>query len=618
MSLLTTWKYALCLLCCLVITGVPVPAQFPVSGSPHQRLAGALARWQAGYLSDTAYLRAVDSIAPQLLNDDSLGQELATYRQIAFSKKDLGKYRMWYYRYMAIYSLNKNKSGSAVYYSERNNEEAVRIGVFEKEGIPHSDMFAMAVYLQNNDYPRVISKYNTLQPQIEKLSAAIPSGKISGEQTFVALGILSNGVIAYLRTGDTTHANEGIALYQRMLEHINSQPEKYKHYLTHYHYEYYTIRYEQARRRGQSDSADKYLHMSIGEVQSSDYIKHLQASAEANTYSDALGFYSDQGKRDSVRHFLHLLRSIPDSLIHFAGLEQFDLLEGESKLLAAEGKYQDAYFALRKLYQVKDSAFHAVSADKDNNLYALAEAENTRNELIRSETKQRQAEKLSFLLIFLFTLLTFGGIGGFFIYRSSQRQRMLNLRLGLARNFHDEIGPMLLYANTLAKKELESNNSLRLEELKSQIMYVMEAVRGISHDLKSNELSTVHTFYKDITEALEKIRTSTGIDFTIRMSAGNRILSHLQNTHLRKIIDELVSNSIKHGVCSMITLHIKTTDQRLLLHYLDNGKGMAPDKPADGIGMQNMKERTNLLNGEFQVHNTYPDGYSIDISIPLL
>jgi signal transduction histidine kinase len=45
---------------------------------------------------------------------------------------------------------------------------------------------------------------------------------------------------------------------------------------------------------------------------------------------------------------------------------------------------------------------------------------------------------------------------------------------------------------------------------------------------------------------------------------------------------------------------------------------MVPGKPADGIGMQNMKERTNLLNGEFQVHNAYPDGYSIDISIPLL
>lgn len=611
-------KYALYLLCLLAVAGKAAWAQPPSSGSSHQRIAVALVRWQAGQLSDTAYLKTIDSVAPQLLNDDSLVQELSTYRQVAFGNKALGKYRMWYYRYMAIFSLNKNKAGSAIYYSERNNEEAIRIGVFEKEGIPHSDMFAMDIYAYNKDYPRLIPKYNTLLPQLEKLSAADPSGKVSGEQMFVALGVLYDGVIAFLKVGDTTHANGAVALLEGMLENVRRHPEKYKHYLTYYYYGYHAIRYQQERHRGQFDSAEKYLQMAIREVRSPGYIKHLQAASEANIYSEALDFYADRGKKDSVRSFLYLFRNIPDSLLHFTGLEQAVLWESESKLLAAEGQFQAAYLALQKLYQMKDSAFYAVSADKDNNLYALAEVENARNELIRSEEKQRSAEKLSFLLIFIFTLAAVGGIGGFFIYRSSQRQRMLNLRLSLARNFHDEIGPMLLYANTLAKKELESNGSPRLEELKSQIMYVMEAVRGISHDLKSNDLSTVHTFYKYVTGALEKIRTSTGIDFTIRMNAGNRVLSHLQNTHLRKIIDELVSNSIKHGACSMIMLQMKTADQRLLLHYTDNGRGMAPDKPSDGIGMQNMKERTNLLNGEFLIYNAYPDGYSIDISIPLL
>jgi len=608
-------KYPL-ILCLLAIAGSCARAQS--IASPRKYLDDLLLQYHRHLLPDTAYLHQVDSIAPKLLNDDSLSQELATYRQIAFSNKDLGKYRMWYYRYMAIFSVNKHQYGSAIYYSEKNNEEAVRIGVFEKEGIPHSDLFAVAVYENNKDYPRVVSKYNALLPQLERLPAGIPAGKVSGEQAFVALGIINNGVIAFLRMGDTIHAHEGIALYEKMLGYIDRQHEKYAHYLTHYYYEYHMMKYEQGRRQGHPDSAEKYLQMAIGEVRSPGYIKHLQASTEASTYTDAIDFYFDQAKKDSARRYLHLLQSRPDSLLRFEGIEQTDLLEGESKLLAAGGQYEAAYLALRKLYEMKDSAFHAVSMDKENNLYALAEAENTRNELIRSEARQRRTEKFNFFLIFIFTLLAIGAIGGFFIYRSSQRQHMLNLRLSLARNFHDEIGPMLLYANTLAKKEMEAGGSPRLEELKSQIMYVMEAVRGISHDLKSHELSTVHTFYKNITAALERIRTSTGIDFTIRMNAGNRILSHLQNTHLRKIIDELVSNSIKHGACSLIILQLKTTEQRLLLQYSDNGRGMAPGSPAGGIGMQNMKERTNLLNGEFVLHNAYPDGYSIDISIPLL
>jgi signal transduction histidine kinase len=610
--------YPLWLLCLLAIIGWPLKGQSQPAWSPQKRLATALTRWQGGQLSDTSYLHTVDSIVPRLLNDDSLGERLATYRQIAFSNQGLGRYRMWYYRYMAIYSINKNKYGSAIYYSERNNEEAIRIGVFEKEGIPHSDLFTISVYENNKDYPRLISKYNTLLPQLMRLPALIPAGKVSGEQGFVVLSILNSAAIAFFRTDDTVNAGKTITLYEKMMEGINKQPEKYKEYLMHYNYNYHMLYYERARHLGHFDSAEKYLQTAIREVQSPAYLKTMQTSAEVDTYSEAFDLYFDHGMTDSARRYLDLLRNIHDSPMGFAGIEQSLLLESDNKLLAAGGQYEAAYLSLRKLYEMKDSAFHAVSADKDNNLYALAEAGNARNELIRSETKQRHAEKVNFLLIFIFTLLAVMAVAGFFIYRSIQRQRMLHLRLSLARNFHDGIGPMLLYANTLAKKEMEHNASPRLEELKGQIMYIMEAVRGISHDLKSNDLSTVQTFCKDLTAALEKIRTSTGIDFNIRQQAGNRILSHLQNAHLRKIADELVSNSIKHGGCSMINLRIKALDRRLLLQYSDNGKGMAPETTAGGIGMQNMQERTNLLNGEFMLHNTYPNGYSIDISIPLL
>jgi len=68
----------------------------------------------------------------------------------------------------------------------------------------------------------------------------------------------------------------------------------------------------------------------------------------------------------------------------------------------------------------------------------------------------------------------------------------------------------------------------------------------------------------------------------------------------------------------MISLRIKTTKQRLLINYSDNGKGMAPETSAEGIDIQDIQERVSLLNGEIQVHNTYPEGYSIDILTPLI
>jgi signal transduction histidine kinase len=63
---------------------------------------------------------------------------------------------------------------------------------------------------------------------------------------------------------------------------------------------------------------------------------------------------------------------------------------------------------------------------------------------------------------------------------------------------------------------------------------------------------------------------------------------------------------------------MKATGRTLLIAYSDDGKGIAPERLPGGIGMQNMQERTNLLNGDFHLHNTYPEGYFIDVTIPLL
>jgi len=583
-----------------------------------QHLSGLLVLYQDHTLSDTAYLKAVDSAAPLLVHDDSLEQLLSTYRQIAFGNKRLGAYRANYYTDLALYSYNKNKYGSAIYYSERNNEEKTKAGLFEKNGIPRSELFAITVYYNNKDYKRVFSKYDSLRPALESLPAAISSGKVSSSQAYIAFGILNSVVYASYNAKDTVRANEGILICEKMLEGIRKQPEKFRDLGTVYDYIYHTLGYAREKYLNHFGQAQDFLQQAIHEVRSPGFPPNYQPAYTEELYAEVFDFYFEHGKKDSAQHYLDLVRAMQDSLVKFSNLEQSFLLEGSSKLLASNGHFEAAYNDLRKVYQMKDSSFYSVSADKDNNLYALAKEENTHNELLRAEAQKRQAEQFNNLFFFILALLLFGSVAAFLIYRSVQRQRLLNLRLSLARNFHDEIGPMLLYASTLVKKEAETNASPWVEDLRIQILRIMEAVRGISHDLKSSDMSTVQTFYKDVLSLLEKIRTSTGIDFTAKINTGNRVLSHLQYTNLRKIVDELITNSIKHADCSLITIDIKTAEQHLRVNYLDNGKGMLSGGQTEGIGLQNIQERVRSLNGDFQLYNAWPEGYSIDISIPLL
>ena len=110
------------------------------------RLAAVSGQWRNHKLKDTDYLRSMDSLVPFMAQEDSLPQWLSIYRDIAFANPKPDRHKANYYTYMALNAYNSKKLGSAIYYSEKNNEEKISVGLFEKGGIPHSDMFALSVY----------------------------------------------------------------------------------------------------------------------------------------------------------------------------------------------------------------------------------------------------------------------------------------------------------------------------------------------------------------------------------------------------------------------------------------------------------------------------------------
>ncbi|GGA99378.1 hypothetical protein GCM10011511_23370 [Puia dinghuensis] len=588
-----------------------------VSDSLHHRLANLLVQYRARLLKDTDYLRSVDSIAPLLEGDDSLPGLLSTYRQIAFGDPTLGRRRANYYTYLALNAYNASKFGSAIYYSEKNNEERVRAGIFEKGELAHSDLFALSLYYNNRDYPKVIMKLLILGPALNRVPAAVTAGKASPEQVFLALSILETAVYTYAKTGDSVARMAAFRLAATIQQEVRRQPEKYARFLPQYNYLEHCTAYRNELSLGHPEAAQQLLHSAIDDVESADFPKNLKADYGVSLYTEAVDFYFDRNQVDSARRYLDILHGHGANAM-YAVTDQGFLLVGDSRLLAGEGKYAEAYQALRKAWLLRDSAFYAVSSDKDNNLYALAEAENARAELLRSEESKHAAQRSNLLLFFILTMLVLGGVTAFLIYRARQQQRLLDLQGHLARNFHDTVGPMLLYANALVKKEADHRPSTALDELKSQIGQVMEAVRSISHDLKSNRLGTINGLGKELSTLLEKIREATGIGFTLTVDNDNRVLSHFQLTHLLKIVQELISNSIKHAGCSRIMVVIKGHPRNLQLDYSDDGRGMDPDVAATGIGLANIRERVASLQGLFELNNAFPEGYSIALSIPLL
>ena len=600
--------FPLCLVVLLWDCGQAQPAD-----SLKQHLDHLLTRWHSRALRDTDYLKGVDSVAPLLAKADSLSEWLSNYRQLAFADSGRGKYRAQYYTYLAINAYNLNQFGKAIYYSEKNNEERTRLGQFEKGGFSHGDLFALTVFANNHDYSRVFARYAGLRPALSELPAAIPRGVASPEQVFVAMSILQSVNYAACRSGDTVRAKDLIGLVDSLMEAVAGFPAKYRDYRLLYDYILHDDYYEYNRLLGRWVAARDSLLAAIRDVDTKGFRPNLQPSYREGIYSEAVDLYFILKKSDSAKYYLSLLTD-GDGKVRYSSLDPAIVPEARSRMLAEEGRYAEAYHELRKVYQLRDSAYYTVSADKDNNLYALAEAENARYELVRLDERKRAADKSTLLLFSLTGLLVVGGVAAFFVYRATQQRRLLDLRLQLARNFHDQIGPMLLYGSVLAKKRGD-------DEMREHISMIMDAVRDISHDLKSTQLSTVGSFGKEVSGLLEKVEAATEIGYSLNVSNGGRVLAYGQLTQLQAVVQELISNSIKHAECRKITVRLGAEGRKLVLFYSDDGEGINSGLSGGfggGIGLKNMEERVKSINGSFRLNNAWPKGYSVDITIPLV
>jgi signal transduction histidine kinase len=90
------------------------------------------------------------------------------------------------------------------------------------------------------------------------------------------------------------------------------------------------------------------------------------------------------------------------------------------------------------------------------------------------------------------------------------------------------------------------------------------------------------------------------------------------------IAEEAVTNARKHAIADNIWIRLKAIqDDLALLEIEDDGEGYDVDgvdasyEHRGSLGMVNMRERTELLNGIFKVESTKGQGTKVRVLIPL-
>jgi signal transduction histidine kinase len=90
------------------------------------------------------------------------------------------------------------------------------------------------------------------------------------------------------------------------------------------------------------------------------------------------------------------------------------------------------------------------------------------------------------------------------------------------------------------------------------------------------------------------------------------------------IAEEAINNARKHAEAEHIWVRMKRRGDQFVLEVEDDGVGFnvgAVDSNYEqrgSLGMVNMRERTELVNGEFNIRSSEGDGTCITVIVPLM
>lgn len=198
-------------------------------------------------------------------------------------------------------------------------------------------------------------------------------------------------------------------------------------------------------------------------------------------------------------------------------------------------------------------------------------------------------------------------------------------RKRLSRELHDGIGQMLsgirLQVEHINGTKFNSDKQKQaIDELKQLIGETIETTRAVSYNLAPSVLSDfgLNAALKLLVDQYTKASNIRfGLDYTVQ----NR-LAEIIETALYRIVQESVNNATKHAKATKIDISLAQTNQKLVLTVADNGVGFDIKTPktgkiSDKNGLKNMKTRSEMINGKFEIKSKIGEGTKITVTVPV-
>ena len=192
----------------------------------------------------------------------------------------------------------------------------------------------------------------------------------------------------------------------------------------------------------------------------------------------------------------------------------------------------------------------------------------------------------------------------------------------IAREVHDELGQMLTVLKLetsmceLAYAELDPGLRERLNSMKKLIAQLFQLVRDVATALRPPILDA------GISSAIEwqahRFEARTHIPCLVRVPEHLPPLSAAKEVGLFRILQEALTNVMRHAKAQTVELTLSVEEQELCLSISDDGQGFVPAAGrSTSFGLVGMRERVLMLGGTLSLHSEPGEGTTLSVRVPL-
>src|SRR6195952_3978346 len=204
-------------------------------------------------------------------------------------------------------------------------------------------------------------------------------------------------------------------------------------------------------------------------------------------------------------------------------------------------------------------------------------------------------------------------------FQEEERQR-------IAADLHDDAGPLLATARLYLNENLiHQEAAIQLQSIynaKQIIDDAIQLIRNISHSLMPPTLKNFG-LESAMTDLFQKINGSGTLNASSRFNDYRQRLKLEQELLIFRVLQELVTNVLKHSNSGFIHLTQNINHNNLYFRIHHDGQGIIQSEfdklnfNSTGLGLKNIQSRIKVLNGKilFEIDSSHTY-YKVTIEVP--